>query len=436
MFSIAFIIVCVFALYIATSAAGEGNSRVWLLLLSAYAVRILFQYFARNVAFFAHALGGDAWGYEAVAELIEQRWQLSGVHFVTSDEINGVGQAALPINIFAFIMYLAGGPAREACAALCAAAACITGLNLYKLAEELGVSRAVAYRITAAFLFLPGVILYTSDMYKDGLVMMFAIGALSSAIRLARKFSLLHTCLGLVNLWALWYVRKYLVFATLAPFVMGVTGLNSKSLARPLLVFAGLFAAGIAVSAYSGSFDAAVDAASEQFEAGTNGRAYAYYATAGAGSGVQFDDGGSLYGALYLKILYTLFAPFPWQGGTVGFNIGKIDAAVNVYFVWRAYLAIKRHWRDDKGILLTLLSFVIPMTVAYAVGLYNVGLVLRQRMPVVLVIMLLGALSWVPSKSELSAQEDEDEDEEDEEDENAGAPVAAQTQAYGRRIRR
>ncbi len=421
MFSLLLMPLSLLILYLVVMAAGESKSRVWTLLMGGYIFRLFFQYAVRTIPFFSHKLGGDSETYEILSEMVEQRWSHSGIHFVTSDEVWSIGQAALPVNLFALINHMNSGPAREGCTAIVALSACITALNLYKLAIELEIPKLYAYRTTAAFLFMPAFVMYTSDIYKDGLVLLFMLGALGSAIRLVRRFSMLHVLIGIASLWALWYVRTYLVFAAVAPLVVGLSGLNSKSLARPVIVFIAIMAGTFAVATYSNVLQGAVGTATETFDLGTNWRVlkYAEY----GGSGIQFDDGGSIYGAIHWKILYTVFAPFPWQSGSFGLHIGKIDSLIGTYFFYRSVVAIRRHWKTDKGLILALLVFIIPMSVVYAFGIYNVGLILRQRMPVVTMMLLLGALGWKPTAEEIAeAKEAKEEEEEEEPDADGSAP--------------
>lgn len=421
MFSLLLMPLSLLILYLIVMAAGESKSRVWTLLMGGYIFRLFFQYAVRTIPFFSHKLGGDSETYEILSEMVEQRWTHSGIHFVTSDEVWAIGQAALPVNLFALVNHMNSGPAREGCTAIVALSACVTALNLYKLAIELEIPKFYAYRTTAAFLFMPAFVMYTSDIYKDGLVLLFMLGALGSAIRLVRRFSMLHVIIGIASLWALWYVRTYLVFAAVAPLVVGLSGLNSKSLARPIIVFIAIMAGTFAVATYSNVLQGAVGTATETFDLGTNWRVlkYAEY----GGSGIQFDDGGSIYGAIHWKILYTVFAPFPWQGGSFGLHIGKIDSLIGTYFFYRSVIAIRRHWKTDKGLILALLVFIIPMSVVYAFGIYNIGLILRQRMPVVTMMLLLGALGWKPTPEELAQEaEDEEEDGEPEDGEPEGGP--------------
>jgi hypothetical protein len=414
MFSFLLMPACAVVLYLVAFAVGEARSRIIKLLFFGYFLRMVAQFVARNVPIFNGIAGGDSILYEMLASQIRLLWEHQGLHFVLDDEIPAVGQASLPVNLFALIIRINDGPAPEGCIAVLALSACLSALNLFKLARELGLPERISYRLTAVFLFMPAFVFHTSDMYKDGLVLFFALGAVGSAIRLSRKFTMLHSLVGAVSLIALWYVRTYMVFASLAPLVVGLVGLNTKSLLRPLMMFFAMAVVFIFASTYTHMLDQAGEAANLQYTIGTSANVLSYGDK--TGSGVRFDDGGSVYGALYLKVIYTLIAPFPWQAGSFGFHVGKIDALISVYAIYRSALAIRMHWREHRGTILTLLAFIIPMTFAYAVGLYNIGLVLRQRMPIVSFLLLLGALSWVPRGQLGAVHEDDDEDDEDDED--------------------
>jgi hypothetical protein len=382
---------CAIVLYLALNAAGELHSRFAPLLFAGYALRMGAHFLTREVQFFSHEVGGDSMLYEWLGAQIAAIWERDGIHFVTADEIPAISAAALPPNLFAFVMYLnGGGRALLGCTSLCALAACLCALNLYSLSKLLGASERAARFTALALLFSPAFVLYSADTYKDAIVLFFVLGAFGSSLRLIRRYSLLHAVLGLLSLWALWYVRYYLVFAALGPLVVGIAGLNSKSIARPVLATLAIAAVLVAVSAYSGVLNTAADTAQATFETGTGAVVRTSNATKG-GSGVVFDDGNSIYGALHLKILYTLFAPFPWQGGSFGLQVGKIDATVSAFYFYRALVAGKRLLKVNRGVVLTFAVFVIPLTIVYALGVANIGLILRQRIPIVVALMLFGS---------------------------------------------
>ena len=394
MFSYAIMFLCPVVLYIVAMATRVHRHPIWIVTLLGYVVRMAFQYVSQNIAFFSTQVArSDSLFYELGAQQVAMIWERTGVHYVTQGELAWIGAASLPCNLFALIIYVNNGIATEGCTAICALCASLTVLNIYFLARELGVPERRAIIISSLIMFSPAFVFHTADTYKDGLVIFFTIGSLASSIRLSRRFSILHAVVGVVCLWALWYVRFYLVFITVAPLFVGLAGLNSKSLLRPVL-FA-LIAGTVAfyVLSYSEAFNDAYTTATNAFDVGTSARVRGTNARI-AGSGVTFDDEGDIYGALHVKLLYTLFSPFPWQAGSFGLQLGKFDAILGMYFFWRSLVALKRKWANERGTLLTLLSFIIPLSITYALNVANIGLVFRQRMPIVFMIILLGSLSW------------------------------------------
>lgn len=130
----------------------------------------------------------------------------------------------------------------------------------------------------------------------------------------------------------------------------------------------------------------------ETYEISHDSNVVAYNAM--GGSGVTFDDGGNPFGAIGPKLAYTIASPFPWQSGSLGLHIGKIDVFIFYYLIYRAYLAGKRMALTEREALIQFIAFLVPATVAYATTMANIGLILRQRMPIVFVTAILAALSW------------------------------------------
>ena len=393
MFGVLLAVVLGVVLYAIVSrwTTGLEGKRALLALTGGYVLRLILQTFLRDIPFFSHGVGGDNETYEHWARAIVLIWEHSGFEYITQEQFWQLGQTSLPSNLFALVYWANGGPTRVGCTALVAFAACLTCFNLYKLALEFGAEEGMAVRVLVLLLFGPAFLMYTSEMYKDGLVAFFVVGALGSAFRLSRKFSLLHVAIGVISLLALWQVRYYLVFVTVGPLLVGLSGLTSRSSVRPVMASLLFVAVGLFLTSYTSMLDSATDSIGATFDIGTSREAIDEKAA--GGSGVLFDDGGSPFGALHLKTAYMLLAPFPWQTGTIGLQIGKIDALVWYYLLYHAIVAGRRLFREDRQLLLMFLVFLVPTSLMYAVGMSNVGLAVRQRIPIVLFGGMLAAMS-------------------------------------------
>lgn len=410
MFSVVFALALALVLVIVVRLASVRgrDDRLMPLLVAGFVVRLILQAFVRELPLFSHGGGGDCELYEAYGAFIARIWQSSGFFFVTQDTFPDLGPTALPPNLFAAVMYLNDGEkTRLGCTAVVALMACLTCLDLYRTAVDLGADAKMSFRFIAVFLFSPAFMLYTSDTFKDGPVAFFVTITLTSALRLARSFSIWRAILGLLALCALWYVRFYLVFVTTLPLLVGVFGLRARTKLRPVLVALLLIGVFLGVAAWTGVFDSVAEQAGGTFEQGTN--PFVLASNSEQGSGVTFADGGSPWGALAQKLVYTVLSPFPWQVGSIGFQIGKLDVAIWYYVLYRAYVAGRRLWKEDRTTLVMFLAFMVPTLVMYATSFSNIGLNLRQRLPVVMVGIVLGLLSW-PAKAEADEQAREGED--------------------------
>jgi len=379
---------------------GEVDRRVAALVLGNYALRLAIAPFTRNLNVFTNA-GTDSAGYEFMGEVIAHLWRYTGIHYVGGDELPVLSETSLPPNIYALVIYVNGGPAHLGCTAIVAAAASLVCLDVYLLARLLGARTNVALTTATLVGVLPSFLFYTSNTYKDGLVTLFVVGIFGCAVRLSRKFSLVPLAFAVVFSMGLWLTRFYLLFIVPAPLLLGFLGLRSQSILRTILALLVVVASATALYAYSSAPEVATTHASRTFATATSQDVLD--ANAQGGSGVTFDSTSPAV-TFVPKLLYTLFSPFPWQPGSLGLQIGKIEVFVWFYFFYRATRSARLMWRERRSDLLLFFSLVAPLTVAYALSFANIGLIVRQRMGIVIVIMLMASLSW-------RAEEDEEEEE-------------------------
>lgn len=382
-------------LYGVLALAGLLRERAFAsLIMAGYAMRLLIHAVVRDVQLFSHAAGGDSLFYEALAKAIAVVWSRYGIHFVSSAEIEELGPTSLPPNLFAVVTYFGGPEAtRFGCAGLIGLAAGITIVNVYLLCLEFGAEKKSAFTLSVLLYFAPSFLFYTSDMYKDGLVLVFTTGALGSALRLARRFAVKHLIVGLVCVAALWYVRFYLIFVTVAPLLVGAVGLTKRGIARSLVVAVALVVGVLVLFAFTDILQFASNRATETLDRGTSTAVLESNQT--GGSGVVFDDGGSPYGALPAKLAYTLLSPFPWARGSLGFQLGKVDVLLWYFILYRAVRAVRK---VDARVLIMFATFVVPCALGYAMSMSNVGLIVRQRLVIVVVVTVIAAL-YTPQRA-------------------------------------
>lgn len=356
---------------------------------------VMHAFLMRNLAFFSHGVaGGDCNIYESNAEIIATIWRMDGIQYVTGDVLPDISRVSLICNLYAFIIYVCGPGSSLACTALVAFLACLLCLVIYKFSLEIGASDRVALGAFAVTIFSPSFIYHTSDMYKDGLNALLVVSTLYLALSSAKRFSVIKFVLIIPILWALWNVRPYMVFMCLVPLPLAFLGTQHAFSLRKLLGVLVLMAATIAAVAY-GASKSVIAGAEAQFAHATDNDARTYNAENGGGSGVRFDESdGSPWSAIGPKLIYTVFSPFPWMGGSIGLQLGKIDTMIWYYTIFSAFRSARLMWGRDRQMLLMMLLFLGSGFLAYATTMANIGLIFRQRMPLVMVTTVLASVYW------------------------------------------
>ncbi|WP_424530780.1 hypothetical protein ACOZ38_13400 [Sphaerisporangium viridialbum] len=366
---------------------GQAVQRVLPVLLIAFAVRLAIHVLVMQNHVIEY--GGDNITYESRAMEVVAFWNREGFQFVTSDDIGSLYSAAVPCNVFALVIYLCGGPAPLACTAVVALLACALCLIMYKLAGLVGADRRAAFWLLLLTAFMPAFLLHTSDMFKEGFNAFLVVASLGLGVSNLRRFDLRKVLLLVLSLWALWYVRPYMVFMCAMPMVLGFAGVKRAFSLRGMLVLMTL----LILLPFGNLGDSApVEAMQHQLDYGQSETFR--QSNAIGGSGVTFDDGGNPWNQLGLKVVYTLLSPFPWADGSLTLQLGKLDALIWYFLLYSAVRGAVWLWRHDRATACYLLLFIVPSTIVYATTMANVGLIFRQRIPIVMVTSLLAAVAW------------------------------------------
>lgn len=374
------------------------RARMLGMLLAGYFLRlILFLFVMRSVAFFSHGqVGGDSIIYQTLGSMICDIWRSTGVHFVTSDEFYELSSVALPCNVLALLEWIGGEPAPLAGTALIAFFASWTVLLFYRFVLDEGTAPRSAALASALLLFGPSFLFHTSDIYKDGINAFLVLASILGSIRLARRFEWTRVASLGVSLLALWFVRSYMVFMCLAPLVVGILGSKNATAFRRVSAFFLMIVLGLG-AAYTGALGSVFGAAQHTFEHATSAHIMRYNAeVSGTGSGVLTDS-------FVVRLLYTLFAPFPWQTGSVGLQLGKLEALLFYFFMWRTFRYRAELMKDHRVTTIMLLTFILPATLAYAATMSNIGLIVRQRMPIVFGFAILSTLTMTEERARVVA---------------------------------
>ncbi|MEU8383798.1 hypothetical protein [Streptosporangium sp. NPDC048865] len=314
-------------------------------LVLAFAARLVVHVFAMRSG--AMGYGGDNLAYEARALEVVEYWRQHGFRFVTSEQLPGLYSAAVPCNLFAVFVYICGGPAPLACTAMVSLVACGLPIVMYRFAMLIGTDERSAFRLLVVTAFIPAFLLHTSDMFKDGFNAFLVVACLALGASNVRRFDVRKLLLLGPLLWALWYIRPYMVFMCGLPLILGVVKLKRALFLCGLAFLVTTLASGVVLP---GMWLESTPIAEmqEQLERGQSETFRR--GNAQGGSGVLFEDGGSAWGALLPKLFYTVFSPFPWMDGSMVLQLAKVETLLWYYLLYCAVRGARRCDRRGLGV--------------------------------------------------------------------------------------
>jgi 4-amino-4-deoxy-L-arabinose transferase-like glycosyltransferase len=327
-------------------------------------------------------LGGDAYTYDAFGFLQVQGWHgdvYSGM--VAHAYVNKAGTGWGMIYLVAGIYELIGRnmlATQLINAVLGAATAPLIYLSAWSVFEKARVARIAAFAVA----FLPSLVLWSSQGLKDGPIMFFLALAILATLKLSEKVTLWYLLMLLCALLCVlafrFYVFYMLLMAIVGSLVIGSRAITYTSLARQFVL--------LLLLTTTMSFCAAVLGARKQFEmygslkqVQVNRLDAATSANSGFGQDIDVSTAAGAVSAVPQGLVYLLFAPFPWQLGSVRQAISIpemllwwLSFPILILGVW---CSMKHRFRR----ILPILIFTIVLTLAYSVFQGNIGNAYRQR---------------------------------------------------------
>jgi len=351
------------------------------LFLAALLVRIVVAaaiFVFNSQAFF----GGDAYTYDAFAYLQLQGWHgdvYSGM--VAHAYVNKAGTGWGMVYLVAGIYELIGRnmlATQFINAVLGAATAPLIYLTAWSVFEKAKVARIAAFAVA----FLPSLVLWSAQGLKDGPIMFFLAMAMLSTLKLGEKISLWYLLMLMGALLCVlafrFYVFYMLLMAIIGSLVIGSRAITYTTVARQFVL--------LLVLTTIMSFCAAVLGARKHFEVygslkqvQVNRLDASTSASSGFGQDIDVSTAGGAVSAVPQGLVYLLFAPFPWQ-------LGSVRQAISIpeMLLWwisfpililGGWYSIKHRFRR----VLPILIFTIVLTLAYSVFQGNIGNAYRQR---------------------------------------------------------
>ncbi len=313
--------------------------------------------------------------------------------------------SSLQVGYFYFVgfLYHVFGPVPFLAVLLNCVFGTLAALPVHRIAESLG-GRAAARPAAVLATFFPSVLLWSTLLIRDSLVILVIVCLIDAQMRLAERFSTRRLVWLGVLLALLGTLRQYLfvvlIAALVAAFLIGRKGRAGRSLltamAALLLIivltrFVGFGAAEMERASleevnlqrrYNSSVESARGSFLPQVDISTPARAVAY---------------------LPVGIVYFFFSPFPWQILSRNQMLGLPDVLLFYALlpaIFRGLVWVVRHrLRQALMLLLT----VVAIALLYALVEGNVGIIFRHRAQVLVPLMVVAGIGIAAKRAARSA---------------------------------
>lgn len=387
---------------VAAPSTSRQNKRGFLLSVyfGAVAIRLLIGWiimYGGWIGFFA----GDQWTYDFFGWGIAQSWsgELHNPRLLTMiySRVGTNGMfywVAFLYTILGHSQYLAVGAQILVVS--------FTPILAYKITHLIYGSDPAARYAALATGFLPSMVIWSCLLLKDPIIVLLIAVTVFYTLKLQKDLKFRYILPASIAILLVFPIRGYVFYfillAVVGALLMSRFG-KGASLTAYLIRLAGL--AVIAIALFTFGFDkiAAEQINANLLEKVQNSRLDLAMA---ANSGFsKTANVSTLTGALSFMptgILYLMFAPFPWQFGSVRASFAMPETLL--WYVMFPYClvgmlyTIRRHLRDALVVFL----FVVQLTAFYGVFIGNVGTAHRQRTQIFIFYAIFTCVGWVYSR--------------------------------------
>lgn len=395
------ILVCLVATgVVALIISNARHNREFLLrlFLSALVVRMLvgFLIFTFNLQDF---FGGDAVTYDGFGYAMLRSWQ-GDLYYkaLLSDYLGNANAAGWGMLYWVAFIYAIIGRNQLAVQFMNAVMGAATAPVIFLIAQHVFDNSKVS-RISAQFTaFYPSLILWSAQGLKDGPIVFLLTLSILATLKLGDKISLKYLLILICSMFALLSLRFYVFYmmaaAVAGAFVIGMREVTMQNFFRQWVV---IIAVGLALS-YFGVSRFAVSQYETFGNLGTiqNSRDdLMNRASSGYGENTDVSTTSGAITAIPSGMIYLIFAPFPWQLASVRQSITLPEMVVwwisFPFLILGVWFTLKYRLRRVSPVLI----FTSMLTLAYSIGLGNIGTAYRQRSQLLVFYFIFVAVGFI-----------------------------------------
>ena len=343
--------------------------------------------------------GGDAiyYDYYGTAQLLAWQGDRHFQSLMTTFVSGGLAGAWGMVYLVAAIYTLLGRnvlAVQLVVAVMGAATAPVIYLCASHVFQNVRVARFSAFAVA----FYPSLVLWSSQGLKDGPIVFFLSTAIFATMKLGEKFSLKYIAILVCTLFAVLTFRFYvfyMIFAAVAgAFVIGMQKLTASNFVRQfaIIILIGLALTYLGVSRYANvhlTLYTKLDRVQRsRQDAAVSGQS-------GFGQDMDVSSAEGALTTIPIGLLYLLFAPFPWQLGSLRQSITLPEMILwwtsFPLLILGLWFSIKYRLRQISPILI----FTVMLSIAYSIFQGNVGNAYRQRSQLLVFYFIFVAVGYV-----------------------------------------
>ncbi|MEP6900474.1 MAG: glycosyltransferase family 39 protein [Actinomycetota bacterium] len=364
--------------------------------LVALILRVLFGTFL-HVFNLREYFGSDALNYDWMGQRLVDIWfHDASANDWFSQKAISTSTPGWGLTYLTGFLYTIFGQNILAAQFFCAVFGAATAPMVYVCAHKIFHNNRVGKIAALMVALFPAFIIWSSQLLKDGLIIFLLVLAMTMVLHLQERFSYLAVAILIFSLFGILSLRFYIFYmvaiSVAGSFVIGQSG-SFKSIVRGVVA---LVILGLALT-YLGVFKTAEEnfdkfGSLEKVQQSRNDLQRSADSGFGGDENVSTTEGA--ISAIPIGFSYLMFAPFPWQ-------LGSLRQAVTLpeMLVWWSSIplliigllyTIKNRLRGAIAILI----FTLMLTIAYSIFQGNVGTAYRQRTQIQVFLFIFIAVGW------------------------------------------
>ncbi len=337
-------------------------------------------------------MGPDANYYDFMGNKIAEYWHGTGQLPKMNTLTSGWG-----MHYFVGVIYFVVGQNPLAGQLVVGVFGAFTSVIGFFCARDIFNNERVAKYSALFIAFFPSMIIWTSQLLKDGLIIFLLLLIFLAAMRLQKKFNYLSVIILFLSFGALFSLRFYVFFIVIGAVVGGFALSRNSSGSNIAKRFAVCVIIGVAF-AFAGVWNVSQEQTDMYFNLDQIQRSREFAADA-ANSGfseeidVRTTEG--VLTAIPLGLVTLYLAPFPWQVT----NITQLLTMPEMFVWWLSLpliisgviYSIKNKFREA----LPILFFTLVLSLSYSIYQGNLGTLYRQRAQIQVLLLIFASVGVV-----------------------------------------